>query len=138
MTRWLLVAGLAVMMTWLSGCIVIDTEDTRACRKTEVAEPENVTIREIDAIGKLSNDSDREDGYKRVARRHGLSTAAQVHLVEAVFENVARDGAKESVLLTLIHNRCFHSEAKTAILDRIDGLARESSRQKVLDAMVNR
>lgn len=138
MKRWLLIAGLAVMTTWLSGCIVIDTETTKTCRTTEVAEPENVTIHEIDAIGKLATDGDREDGYKRVARRHSLSAGAQVHLVEAVFENIERDSAKESVLVTLIHNRNFHSETKTAILDRIDGLARESSREKVLDAMANR
>jgi hypothetical protein len=138
MRKWLFIAGLAVMMTWLNGCIVIDTETTGTCRTTQVAEPENVTIHEIDAIGKLATDGDREDAYNRVARRHGLSAAAQVHLVEAVFENLARDSAREKVLLTLIHNRCFHSEAKTAILDRIDGLARESSREKVLDAMANR
>ena len=138
MRKWLLVAGLAGLMVWLNGCIVIDTEKTESTCRTEVAEPETVTIREIDAVGKLSSDSNREDGYKRIARRHGLSTAAQVHLIEAVFENLSRDSAKEKVLLTLIHNRCFRSEAKTAILDRIDGLARESSREKVMDAMANK
>jgi hypothetical protein len=138
MKKWLLIAGLVGLMVWLGGCIVIDTEKTESTCRTEVAEPGNVTIREIDAVGKLSSDSNREDGYKRIARHHGLSTEAQVHLVEAVFENLARDSAKESVLLTLIHNRCFRSEAKTAILDRMDGLARESSREKVLDAMVNK
>lgn len=121
-------------MVWLSGCIVIDTEKAESWRQESV-EPEDVTIRQIDAVGKLSRDSNREDGYKRIAHRHGLSTGAQVHLVEAVFENLSRDSAKEGVLLTLIRNRCFRSEAKSAILDRLDGLARESSREKVLDAM---
>jgi len=122
------------MMVWLSGCIVIDTEKTQTCR-TEVVESEDVTIREIDAVGKLSLQDNREDGYKRIAQRHGLSTGAQVHLVEAVFQHLSLDDFKVNVLLALVHNSSFRPEAKAALLDRLDQLSLEDHRREVLAAM---
>jgi len=135
MRQWLWVAGLAGLLVWLSGCIVIDTEKTESSWRSEAPEPENVTIQEIDAVGKLSMDDDRREGYERIAHRHGLSTGAQVHLVEAALGNLSRDDAKVDVLVTLVRNRCFRSETKAAILDRLDGLDREDCRKEILDAM---
>jgi hypothetical protein len=135
MKKWLLVAGSVLMTTWLSGCIVIDTEKVDTSWRSEVVEPEDVTVREIDAVGKLSLDDSRREAYKRIARRHGLSAGAQVHLVEAVFENLSLDDAKMDVLVTLVRNRCFRSEAKGAVLDRLDRLALEDHRREILDAM---
>jgi hypothetical protein len=135
MRKWLLIAGLALMMTWLSGCIVIDTEKTDSSWRSDVVEPEDVTIREIDAVGKLSLEDNRHEAYKRIAHRHGLSTGAQVHLVEVVFEHLSFEDAKVDVLLTLVRNRCFRSEAKGALLDRLGGLALEDNRREILDAM---
>ncbi len=135
MKKWLLIAGLCLMMTWLSGCIVIDTEKAESFSRHEVVEPEDVTIREIDAVGTLSFDNNRRDAYKRIAHRHSLSPGAQVHLVEAAFQNLAMENAKVDVLLALVHNRCFSSEAKSAVLDRLNGLAFENSGREILDAM---
>lgn len=134
MRRSLLIAGLAVMMVWLSGCIVIDTEKTQTCR-TEVVESEDVTIREIDAIGKLSLEDNRREGYVRIAQRHGLSAGAQVHLVEAVFQHLSLEDSKLNVLLALVHNSSFRSEAKAALMDRLDQLSLEDHKREILDAM---
>jgi len=122
------------MMTWLSGCIIIDTEKVESWR-SDVVEPADVTIREIDAVGKLSLDDNRREAYGRIARRRGLSAEAQVHLVEAVFEHLSLEDAKLDVLLTLVRNRCFRPEAKGALLDRLDGLALEDHRREILGAM---
>lgn len=134
MKKWLLTAGSVLMMTWLSGCIIIDTEKVESWR-SDVVEPADVTIREIDAVGKLSLDDNRREAYGRIARRRGLSAEAQVHLVEAVFEHLSLEDAKLDVLLTLVRNRCFRPEAKGALLDRLDGLALEDHRREILGAM---
>ena len=134
MNKWLLTAGLVLMTTWLGGCIVIDTEKDESWRSS-VVEPADVTMREIDTVGQLSLEDNRREAYARIARRHNLSADAQVHLIEAVFEHLSLEDAKMSVLLTLVHNRCFRSEAKGALLDRLDGLALEDSRREILDAM---
>ncbi len=137
MKKWLLIAGLVLTMNWLGGCVIIDGETAESWR-SDVVEPADVTIREIDAVGKLSLDDNRREAYNRIAKRHNLSTEAQVHLVEAVFEHLALEDAKLEVLLTLVHNRCFRPEAKSALLDRLDGLALEDHRREILDAMSKR
>jgi hypothetical protein len=136
MKTWLLIVGLALVMVLANGCIVIDTEKTET--SWSPTEPEDVTIREIDAVGKLSLEDNQREGYKRIAQRHNLSSGAQVHLVEAVFEHLSLEDSKVDVLLALVHNRCFSPEAKGAILDRLDRLALEDSRREILSAMNKR
>jgi hypothetical protein len=134
MTRWLLIAAVAFAAVCANGCIVINTEKAGSCWTTRV-EPEDVTIREIDAVGKLDLESNRREGYNRIAQRRCLSAGAQTHLIQAVFENLDLESSKFDVLMTLVHNPCFHSTAKAALLDRLDGLALESHRRELLDAM---
>jgi hypothetical protein len=134
MNRWLWIVGLALVVASLSGCIVINTERTESCRVQPI-ESESMMIREIDAVGKLSLESNREDGYRRIAQRHGLSTGAQVHLVKAVFEHLSLEDSKMNVLLALVHNPSFRSEAKVALLDRLDQLSLEDDRREILAAM---
>ena len=55
-----------------------------------------------------------------------------------VFEHLSLEDAKLDVLLTLVRNRCFRPEAKSALLDRLDGLALEDNRREILDAMSKR
>ena len=136
MKTWLCVVGLGLVMALANGCIVIDTE--RTVTSASSTEPEDVTIREIDAVGKLSLENNRREGYKRIAQRHNLSSGAQVHLVETVFENLSLENSKVDVLLALVRNRCFSPDAKGAILDRLDGLALEDNRREVLSAMSRR
>ena len=98
----------------------------------------DATIAEIDAIGKLSFDSERKKGYERIAAREGLAAAAQVYLAEAVLSKLSFDNAKEQVLLTLIENPDFCSAAERELLERIDALAFESSKKKILKAISDR
>ena len=130
MKKGLLVVGLVVSALCLGGCIVFVGEETRGNRRDSDA-----TIAEIDAVGKLSFDSERKRGYERIAERQGLSPRAQVHLVEAVLGKLSFDNAKEQVLLTLIENPDFCSAAEREVLENIDRLAFESSKKKVLKAI---
>jgi hypothetical protein len=133
MKRQLLLAGLVAATVWLNGCIVIHTEE-EPCRPV-VVEPGNATIREIDAVSRLSFDHDRKEGFERIARRDGLADGAQVYLIEAVFEHLAFSNAQVSVLLTLVDNPSFGPAAEAALLDRLDRLAFEHDKRKILDAI---
>jgi hypothetical protein len=137
MSRWLLVAAIVFAAVCANGCIVINTEKTGSCWSTTV-EPEDVTIREIDAVGKLDLQENRREGYKRIAERQSLSAGAQTHLIEAVFDKLDLEEAKRDVLIALVQNPCFHSSAKAALLDRLDGLALEDHRREILSAMSKR
>ena len=137
MNRSLLVVGLLVSAICLGGCIFIVDEETRGPGRPGTYPPDD-TIAEIDAVGKLSFDSDREQGYERIAARQGLSAEAQVHLVEAALGRLSFDNAKEDVLLTLIENPDFSSDAERTILEKLDKLAFANSKKKVLKAISDR
>ena len=127
------VVGLVVLMLCAGGCDVFVGDETRRTRAGSGA-----TIAEIDAVTRLSFDSERKTGYESIAAREGLGAAAQVHLVEAVLDRLSFDNAKEQVLLTLIENPDFCRAAKREILERIDSLAFESSKKKILKAINDR
>lgn len=137
MNRSLLVVGLFVSAICLGGCIVIVDEETREPSGSGIHSPDD-TIAEIDAVGKLSFDSDREQGYERIAARQGLSAEAQVHLVEAALGRLSFDNAKEDVLLTLIENPDFSRAAERTILEKLDRLAFANSKKKILKAISDR
>ena len=133
MKNSLIVVELVASVLCVGGCVIFVGEETRGHRGGSDA-----TIAEIDAVGKLSFDSERKDGYERIAERQGLSPGAQVHLVEAVLGKLSFDNAKEQVLLTLIENPGLCTAAEREILERIDRLAFESSKKKILKAMSDR
>lgn len=133
MKNGLLVVGLVSLALCVGGCTVIVGGETRGHRGGSDA-----TIVEIDAVGKLSFDSERKEGYERIARRQGLSPGAQVHLVEAALGKLSFDNAKEELLLTLIENPSFCGAAERKILESIDRLAFESAKKKVLKAISDR
>jgi len=137
MNRSLLVVGLLVSAICLGGCIVIVDEETSG-PGGPVAYSTDDTIAEIDAVGKLPFDSDREQGYKRIAERRGLSPEAQVHLVEAALGRLSFDNAKEDVLLTIIANPDFSSAAERMILEKLNRLAFSSSKKRILKAISDR
>ena len=138
MNKSLLVVGLFVSVICLGGCVVIVDEETRGPSGPGAYSPDSETIAEIDAVGKLSFDSDREQGYGRIAARQGLSAEAQVHLVEAALGRLSFDNAKEDVLLTLIGNPNFCSAAERTILQKLDKLAFPSSKKRILKAISDR
>ena len=139
----LMFAGLLGFAICLGGCLVIVDEETNEPGRIERSSRNNVShndgaIAEIDAVGKLTFDHDREQGYKRIAARKGLSVRGQVHLVEAVFSKLAFENAKTDVLLTLIANPDFSSAAETRILEKLDKLAFANSKKTILKAISDR
>ncbi len=137
MKRNLLLVGLVLALVGLPGCIVVCTDEVKSYEPS-VVEPEDVAIREIDAVGKLAFEDDRQHGYRQIARRASLADGAQVYLIEAVFKRLAFEDAKVDVLLTLVRNPAFSVAAEAALLDRLDRLAFEDNRRKVLDAIDKR
>jgi len=137
MRKSVLAIGLFVSAVCASGCVVVVNEETRESGEHEhlSADP---TVAEIEAVSKLSFDSDREQGYKRIAQRQDLSAHAQVHLVEAALGKLAFDSAREDVLLTLIENPAFSDAAERTILEKLDRLAFENSKKKILEAIDKR
>jgi len=138
MRKVMLTCGLVLAAIWMQGCIVVHTEEERVPSSPRAAEPGDVTIREIDAVAKLSFDNNRQTVYNEIAQRDGLSDRAQVHLVDAVFKHLSFENMKVDVLLTLIKNPCFSPAAKAAILDRLDRLSFENHRTTILQAMNRR
>lgn len=138
MNKHLLIVGLLLMVVAGAGCVVIDVEKVRTCKPAAAAEPAETTIREIDAVGQMSFDHDRQSGYKRIAQREGLGEAAQVHLVEAVFDRLQFEHAKMDVLLSLVANPSFGSAGESAVLERVGRLSFEHNKRKVLDAIGDR
>ena len=138
MKKSLLVVGLFLSAVCLGGCLVIVSEERKGPERPPVCLPADETIAEIDAVGKLSFDQNRQEGYKRIAEREGLSEGAQVYLVEAILDKLSFDNAKEDLLLTLINNPSFSSAGKQAILEGLDKLAFENTKQKILKAISER
>lgn len=133
MKRIVAIVALVLAVVVLNGCIVIVREETvPPCIEYP---PADETIEEIDAIGKLSFDSDRHSAYERIAAREGLSESSQAYLVEAVFENLSFESAKVDVLLMLIENPSFSPVGRTAILSQLDRLSFESNKRKIIEAM---
>jgi hypothetical protein len=143
MSRNLMFAGLLGFAICFGGCLVIVDEE-----KNEPGRPErsshndassnDAVIAEIDAVGKLPFDPDREQAYKRIAARKGLSARGQIHLIEAVFSRLAFENAKVDVLLTLIANPGFSSAAEREILEKIDRLAFPNDKKTILKAISDR
>ena len=130
----LLVVGLVASAMFLASCVVVVKEETWK----PAGLPTDDAIAEIDAVGKLSFESDRKQAYERIAAREGLSDESQVHLVEAMLDKLTFDNAKEEVLLTLIENPDFCSDAERIILEKLDKLAFASSKKRILKAMSDR
>jgi hypothetical protein len=137
MKRFLLIVGLLLMAAGATGCVVIDVEKVHSCQPA-TSEPAETTIREIDAVGRLGFDHDRQRGFKRIAARRGLADAAQVHLVEAVFERLQFEHAKTDVQLALVANPSFGPAGQDALLERVDRLAFEHNKRKILEAIGER
>lgn len=137
MNKNLLIVGFFILAMFLNGCFVVIEEKTEEPDVPVTYSPDN-EIAEIDAVGKLPFDNDKEQAYKRIAARRGLSAEAQVHLIEAVLGRLAFDNARENVLLTLIGNPDFGSAAERTILEKLDKLAFPSSKNRILKAISER
>ncbi len=125
---------LAVLLS-LAGCLVVVKDETVEPVPDPRCPDAAETIAAIDAISKMSFDSDKQDAYQAIARREHLCDAPQVHLVEAVFKHLSFENSKEAVLLTLINNPEFSPAGERAILDRLHRLSFEHTKKRILDAI---
>ena len=140
MRRVLLNPMLLLAAFWLTGCIVVVHDEKRhPPHEPDVGcVPADGIIEEIDAVGKLSFEPSRRDAYMRIARRPGLSDAAQEHLVSAVFDNLSFEPSKRDVLMALISNPCFSPAGRQAILSQLDRLSFEPTKTEILEAISRR
>jgi len=133
MRNGLWLVGLVAALVCIGGCALIITDESKRPDDVRREYPTaDETIYEIDAVSRLSFDSDRHQGYKRIATRVGLSDAAQAYLAGAVFDSLSFDSAKEDVLVTLIGNPAFGFAAEGVILQRLDELSFEGTKRKIL------
>jgi hypothetical protein len=124
---------------WLTGCTVIVHEEKRPPRRPDADHiPADVTIEEIDAVGKLSLEPYKRDAYLRIAKRPGLHDAAQEHLVSAVFDNLSIEPWKRDVLMAIISNPDFGPGGRQAILAQLDRLSIEPYKRDILEAISRR
>ncbi|MHC4692485.1 MAG: hypothetical protein ACYS67_07075 [Planctomycetota bacterium] len=130
---------LLLFVVWLTGCIfVVKEEKTHPPKPDIIYVPADGTIEEIDVISKLSFESDRLNGYKRIAARQELSDEAQDYLVQAIFDKLSFESSKEVALMTLIENPYFSSAGRHAILSRLERLHFENSKTRILKAINER
>ncbi|UCD50265.1 MAG: hypothetical protein JSW27_22395 [Phycisphaerales bacterium] len=130
---WPVLAWVSVAL-WAPGCIVIHTEEDAPYRP-RAAGPPSAAMQEINAVRKLSFDSDRAERYAQIARREGLSERTQIYLIEAVLKHLAFENAKVDVLLALAGNPSFTPGARAALLERLDRLAFEHDKRAILEAL---
>lgn len=121
----------------VQGCISIHSEEVHS-PEPGTYEARDTTIREIKVAGMLSFDNDRQKALKRIARRSGISDAAQVRLVETTFRRLSFEESKVDVLMTLVKNSSFSPAAEAAILGRLSQLSFERDRSKILGAISSR
>jgi len=144
--------ALLVVATAASGCVVSigghDREE-HPPRRSETPKPspvivvpgnteDSATIAEIDAISKLNFDQPRQDGFRAVATRSGLSPGVQVHLVNTTVRSLNFDAAKVEVLVALVQNPSFSVSAKEAIFKQLDHLSFDASKSTVMSAIQER
>lgn len=121
MIKTALFLTITVLILEFSGCSNVDLSDP--------------TISEIKAVRELDFQNNKKSAYLRIAIREDLSNQAQVYLVKEVFDNLAFDDSKEHVLLALIDNPSFSTDAEKAILDRMNRIKFNVTKEHLLLAI---
>ena len=133
--RFLLANLIIIIVVCMQGCVVVVEEGQLPQEPLRKKLSSNETVIEIDAIGKLAFDNSRRDGFKRIAQREGLHPEAQVHLIRAAFQKLAFENSRKEILLTLINNPSFCSDAKIEILENLNKMAFDNSKEEILKAI---
>ena len=139
MRTLLLTAMLVSSLFWTTGCVVVVKEEKKYPPPPDVVcVPTDAAVEEIDAVGKLTFESDKLQGYRRIAARHNLDETVQAYLVEVIFDKLSFESSKEAALMTLIKNPCFSLTARQAILNNLERLSFESTKARILRAIDER
>jgi hypothetical protein len=100
---------------------------------------ETVTQKEINAGASMDMETNREAMLAVIAARTDLSTADQVHLVQAIYKKLTLDPTKVRLLETLIKNPAFNSTSKGYVLDGLkSGLVSDLQRRKIMEELNTR
>jgi hypothetical protein len=126
---------LIAVALWSQGCVIVNKEEKVVRPAPIPSVPADPAIRDIDTVGNLAFADNRRVTYTNIAQREDLSAEAQVHLVEATLEHLPMEDMKVTVLTTLIANPSFSSEARVAIVDRLDQLSFEENKMTVMNAL---
>jgi hypothetical protein len=138
--RTLLLATMLIStLVWSTGCMVVVKEEKKYPPAPDVVcIPTDAVVEEIDAVGKLSFESGRLEGYQRIAARRRLNDTVQAYLVEVILDKLSFESSKEAALMTLIGNPCFSLDGRQAILNHLERLSFESTKTRILKAIDER
>jgi hypothetical protein len=135
MKKSLFVGLLGISIVFLGGCGSNSSRGFSTADSASLTDTPDRAIYEIDTISRLPFDVDRQRAYKAIARRSDLDEAVQTYLIQAVFDHLTFEAAKEDVLLTIIKNPRFNGKGRRAILGSIDRLVFENDREKIMRAI---
>lgn len=139
MRTLLLAAILISTLVWSTGCVVVVKEEKKYPPVPDVVcVPTDAAVEEIDAVGKLSFESGRLEGYQRISSRRRLDDTVQAYLVEAIFDKLSFESSREAALMTLIKNPDFSLTGRQAILNHLERLSFESTKTRILRAIDKR
>lgn len=145
MRKVTLMCGLLLATLWMQGCIAVRSEKKTVPPGPVVrtpaprpAVPEDMTIREIDAVRTLSLERNRKERYMAFAGRADLEPQAQVYLVNTILKQLSLESSRLDVLKAMIANPSFSDAAKSVILDRLTVLSLESHRVEILELLSER
>lgn len=131
MNKRIMTACLTALFVF-TGCIVVESPGDRP------VSGDRATISEINAAGRLTFDDAKARTLGDIASRPYLSAAAQVHLAKTAARSLVFDDSKQQVLLKLVNNPYFVAEGKQAVLDNLNKLVFDSSREAILQAISRR
>jgi len=96
MRQGLLILGWVFVTLWAQGCIVIHTEEEVPCRPEAVG-PESVTIREIDAVGKLAFENAKVDVLLTLVDNPSFTPTSKAFLLDRL-DRLAFEHDKRQIL----------------------------------------
>lgn len=117
MKKVIFLVGLLTVIAAVGGCVAVvgNTTDADGCPHSHFWDAKQpkicATMAEIDAVGKLSSESAKVEGYKTIAGRSSLRGCERVYLIKTLDKSSLSESAKQDVLLTLVSNEpkpcCF-------------------------------
>jgi len=108
MKKVILLVGLLTVIAAVGGCnaVVGNTTDAEGeshfwdAKKPKI----DATMAEIDAVGRLSSESAKVEGYKTIASRSSLRGCERIYLIQTLEKSSLSESARQDVLLTLVSN----------------------------------
>jgi len=108
MKKVILLVGLLTVIAAVGGCVAVVGNTTDADGESHFWGAKQLkicaTMAEIDAVGKLSSESAKVEGYKTIASRSSLRGCERIYLIKTLEKSSLSESARQDVLLTLVSN----------------------------------